>query len=164
MSRALRHVQRCLERQVQHSELNAFVTCAKATQLQDAANAIDDVEFDRMHLRPSSYSDTDKDRLSACGKNYCHQGQYRHERLSDHSIFKDPRRIQFAIQCDCGRQHKVHSRVMDKLFRQVEAVEVAQWQSQQDRRGLLWEQILEVRSGCLLHILVPLVSSLATAD
>jgi hypothetical protein len=107
MSRALRHVQRCLERQVQHSELNAFVTCAKATQLQDAANAIDDVEFDRMHLRPSSYSDTDKDRLSACGKNYCHQGQYRHERLSDHSIFKDPRRIQFAIQCDCGRQARI---------------------------------------------------------
>ncbi|KAI4852585.1 A subunit of putative glutamyl-tRNA amidotransferase [Aureobasidium sp. EXF-8845] len=50
MSRALRHVQRCLERQVQHSELNAFVTAAKATQLQDAANAIDDVEFDHSAL------------------------------------------------------------------------------------------------------------------
>jgi hypothetical protein len=107
MSRALRHVQRCLERQVQHSELNAFVTGAKATQLQDAANAIDDVEFDRMHLRPSSYSDTDKDRLSTRGKNNCYQGQHRHERLSDYGIFKGPRRVQLAIQCNCDRQTRI---------------------------------------------------------
>jgi aspartyl-tRNA(Asn)/glutamyl-tRNA(Gln) amidotransferase subunit A len=53
MSRALRHVQRCLEKQVQHSDLNAFVTCAKATQLQDAASAIVDSESDRTHFRPS---------------------------------------------------------------------------------------------------------------
>ena len=55
MSRALRHVQKCLEKQVQYSELNAFVTCGKATQLQDAASAIADSESDRMsfvhHIR-----------------------------------------------------------------------------------------------------------------
>jgi aspartyl-tRNA(Asn)/glutamyl-tRNA(Gln) amidotransferase subunit A len=55
MSRALRHVQKCLERQVQHSELNAFVTYAKAAQLQDAASAIANSEFDGMNCY-ASYS------------------------------------------------------------------------------------------------------------
>jgi aspartyl-tRNA(Asn)/glutamyl-tRNA(Gln) amidotransferase subunit A len=52
MSRALRHVQRCLEKQVQYSELNAFVTRAHATQLQDAASSIADSESDRTYFRP----------------------------------------------------------------------------------------------------------------
>jgi hypothetical protein len=108
MSRALRHVQRCLERRAQHSELNAFVTRAKATQLQDAASAIADSEFDRMYFHPfMCRKDTDKDRLSTRWKNNRHQRQHRHERLPDHSIFKDPRRIQLTIQCDRSRQTRI---------------------------------------------------------
>lgn len=37
---ALQRVQQCLERQARHCGLNAFVTRANATQLQDAARAI----------------------------------------------------------------------------------------------------------------------------
>jgi len=105
MSRALRHVQKCLEKQVQYSELNAFVTCARATQLQDAASVIADSESDGMNSCASfSRKNTNKHRLSSGGKDNRHQGQHRYERLPDHSIFKDPRRLQLTIQCDCRRQ------------------------------------------------------------
>ena len=108
MSRALRHVQKCLERQVQYSELNAFVTCANATRLQDAASAITDSESDRTDSRALySRKVTDKHRLSTCGKDNRHQGQYRHERLSDDGIFEDPRRVLLTVQCDCSRQTRI---------------------------------------------------------
>ncbi|KAI5269457.1 A subunit of putative glutamyl-tRNA amidotransferase [Aureobasidium subglaciale] len=42
MSKAFQRVQQCLERQAQYAGLNAFVTRASATQLQDAASAIAD--------------------------------------------------------------------------------------------------------------------------
>lgn len=41
MSKALQRVQQCLERQAQHVGLNAFVTRADATQLQDAVKTIE---------------------------------------------------------------------------------------------------------------------------
>lgn len=51
MSKALQRVQQCLERQAQYAGLNAFVTRANATQIQDAAKAIVDSEFDgRNHI------------------------------------------------------------------------------------------------------------------
>ncbi|TIA15340.1 A subunit of putative glutamyl-tRNA amidotransferase [Aureobasidium pullulans] len=50
MSKALQRVQQCLERQAQYAGLNAFVTRANATQIQDAARAIVDSEFDGSSL------------------------------------------------------------------------------------------------------------------
>ncbi|KAI4718618.1 A subunit of putative glutamyl-tRNA amidotransferase [Aureobasidium sp. EXF-10727] len=46
MSKALQRVQQCLERQAQFCGLNAFVTRANATQLEDAAGAITDSQFE----------------------------------------------------------------------------------------------------------------------
>jgi aspartyl-tRNA(Asn)/glutamyl-tRNA(Gln) amidotransferase subunit A len=46
MSKVLQRVQQCLERQAQYSGLNAFVTRANATQLQDAAKTVVDNHAD----------------------------------------------------------------------------------------------------------------------